>query len=172
MGRSKNYDFRYLRVLVVDDSKFMTRVVQQILKSFGVGTVDMCHSGNEAYERAQDFEPDIIVSDWDMEHGAGPELIRRLRSDDDSKCKYVAVIMLTGFAERRRVVAARDFGITEFLTKPISAKALYSRMVAIVENPRPFVRSQEGYFGPDRRRVANQEYQGDDRRNDEIAMIG
>ncbi len=32
---AKNYDFRYLRVLVVDDSRFMTRVVTQILKAMG-----------------------------------------------------------------------------------------------------------------------------------------
>ncbi len=172
MAIPKKYDFKYLRILVVDDSKFMTRVVQQILKSFGVGAIQEAHSGIEAYELAQDFEPDIVISDWDMENGGGPELIRRLRTDEESKCKYVSVIMLTGFAERRRVVAARDFGITEFLTKPVSAKGIYSRLISIVEKPRPFVRSMEGYFGPDRRRIANNDYKGEERRaEDDFAMI-
>lgn len=171
MALPKKYDFKYLRVLVVDDSKFMTRVVQQILKSFGVGSIQEAHSGIEAYDLAQDFEPDIVISDWDMENGAGPELIQRLRQEEDSKCKYVSVIMLTGFAERRRVVAARDFGITEFLTKPVSAQAIYSRLISIVEKPRPFVRSIEGYFGPDRRRFENPDFKGQDRRGDDVADI-
>jgi CheY-like chemotaxis protein len=33
--------------------------------------------------------------------------------------------MLTGHSEKKRVLSARDAGITEFLAKPISAKALY-----------------------------------------------
>jgi two-component system chemotaxis response regulator CheY len=169
---AKDYDFRYLRVLVVDDSKFMTRVVSQILKAMGVGHVEMAHSGQEAFEVAKDFQPDIVISDWDMEDGEGPDLVTRLRTDPDSPNQYVNVIMLTGFAERRRVLAARDFGITEFLTKPVAAKSLYSRIVAMVERPRPFVRVDETYFGPDRRRAANEDYKGPERRNEDFADIG
>ena len=64
----------------------------------------------------------------------------------------------------RRVIAARDFGITEFLSKPVSAKALHARLVALVERPRPFVRVGRDYFGPDRRRAANESYSGAERR--------
>jgi len=168
----KNYDFRFLRILVVDDSKFMTRVVSQVLKALGVGHIETAHSGNEAFQAAKDFSPDIVISDWDMEGGEGPELVSLLRNADDSPCPYVSIIMLTGFAERRRVMQARDFGITEFLTKPVSAKALLSRLINIVEKPRPFVRVHNQYFGPDRRRVANEDYKGPERRNDDVAEIG
>lgn len=170
----RNYDFRYLRVLVVDDSRFMTRVVTQMLKALGVGTVEEAHSGNEAYVVAGDFQPDIIITDWDMDAGEGPDLVRRLRQDPESPCPYVHVIMLTGFAERRRVLAARDFGITEFLTKPVAAKGLYSRLIEIIDRPRPFIRVNDDYFGPDRRRAANEDYKGPERRDqdDGFADIG
>lgn len=169
----RNYDFRFLRILVVDDSRFMTRVVSQILKELGVGHVETAHSGTEAFAIARDFEPDVVISDWDMEGGAGPELVNQLRNAEDSPCRYVNVIMLTGYAERRRVLAARDFGITEFLTKPVSAKAIYARLVAMVERPRPFVRVTDDYFGPDRRRAANEDYAGPERRaQGDIAEIG
>ena len=55
--------------------------------------------------------------------------------------------MLTGHSEKKRVVVARDAGATEFLAKPISAKALYERILNIVANPRPFVKTKN-YFGP------------------------
>jgi DNA-binding response OmpR family regulator len=161
---AKNYDFRYLRVLVVDDSRFMTRVVTQILKAMGVGHVHTAHSGYDGFLAAKEFGPDIVISDWDMDGGEGPELVHLLRSDEDSPCPYVNILMLTGFAERKRVLEARDFGITEFLTKPVSAKALYSRIVAMVERPRAFVRVGDAYFGPDRRRIANEDYGGPERR--------
>jgi DNA-binding response OmpR family regulator len=75
----------------------------------------------------------------------------------------VAIIMLTGHSEKKRVVAARDAGVTEFLAKPISAKALYQRIVNIVVNPRPFIKTRS-YFGPDRRRNVNLNYAGVERR--------
>jgi DNA-binding response OmpR family regulator len=61
------------------------------------------------------------------------------------------------------VVAARDAGVTEFLTKPISAKALYQRILNVVANPRPFIKTKT-YFGPDRRRNVNASYAGPERR--------
>ncbi|MEQ8443557.1 MAG: response regulator [Alphaproteobacteria bacterium] len=168
----KNYDFRFLRVLVVDDSKFMTRVVSQVLKALGVGHIETSNSGMDAFQVAKDFGPDVVISDWDMDGGEGPELVNMLRNAEDSPCPYVNIIMLTGYAERRRVLQARDFGITEFLTKPVSAKALLMRLINIVEQPRPFVRVHDEYFGPDRRRAANEDYKGPERRNDDVAEIG
>jgi DNA-binding response OmpR family regulator len=62
--------------------------------------------------------------------------------------------MLTGHSEKKRVIAARDAGVTEFLAKPISAKGLYQRILNVVANPRPFIKTKT-YFGPDRRRNTN-----------------
>jgi hypothetical protein len=49
------------------------------------------------------------------------------------------------------------------MAKPISAKALYQRILNIVARPRPFVRTKT-YFGPDRRRNVNPNYVGPERR--------
>jgi len=76
---------------------------------------------------------------------------------------YVPIIMLTGHSEKKRVIAARDAGVTEFLAKPISAKWLYQRVLNVVANPRPFIRTRS-YFGPDRRRNTNPNYIGPERR--------
>ena len=78
--------------------------------------------------------------------------------------------MLTGHSEKKHVMAARDAGVTEFLAKPLSAKALYERILNIVMNPRPFVRTKT-YFGPDRRRGAASNYAGPERRKGEMADI-
>ena len=73
------------------------------------------------------------------------------------------IIMVTGHTEKARVTAARDAGITEFLAKPISAKGLYQRILNVVANPRPFIKTKT-YFGPDRRRNVNANYVGPERR--------
>jgi DNA-binding response OmpR family regulator len=51
-----------------------------------------------------------------------------------------------------RVHNARDAGANEFVVKPFSAKTLYAKIRAIVDNPRPFIDVPRAFFGPDRRR--------------------
>ncbi len=58
---------------------------------------------------------------------------------------------------------ARAAGITEFIAKPLSAKTLMARVTAVIEHPRPFIRSPR-YFGPDRRRRQTSDYKGPERR--------
>jgi two-component system chemotaxis response regulator CheY len=49
------------------------------------------------------------------------------------------------------------------MAKPISAKALYQRILNVVANPRPFIKTKS-YFGPDRRRNVTSNYVGPERR--------
>ena len=107
--------------------------------------------------------PDIIIADWVMPIIDGLELTQMIRQPGANANPYVSIIMLTGHSERRKVVAARDAGVTEFLTKPVSAKALYQRVMNVIANPRPFIKT-ETYFGPDRRRAVSSSYSGPERR--------
>jgi len=82
----------------------------------------------------------------------------------------VPIIMLTGYTEMHRVTEARDAGVNEFLAKPVSAKKLYSRIVAIIEHNRNFIKIKQ-FFGPDRRRKALESYRGDERRKNQAEVI-
>jgi DNA-binding response OmpR family regulator len=93
----------------------------------------------------------------------GLELAQMIRRPRANANPYVPIIMLTGHSEKKRELSARDAGITEFLVKPISAKALYERILNVAANPRPFIKTKT-YFGPDRRRDVNATYVGPERR--------
>ena len=73
------------------------------------------------------------------------------------------MIMLTGHTQIDQVRQARDAGINEFLAKPVSVKTIMTRLVAVIEHPRPYVRTK-AYFGPCRRRRGSEEYRGPERR--------
>jgi DNA-binding response OmpR family regulator len=90
-----------------------------------------------------------------------------VRNDEHSPNPFVPIIMITGHTEKYRVEAARDAGVTEFLAKPITAQNLFARIAEIVERPRAFVRC-DNYFGPDRRRHAQDDYAGPWRRQDDF----
>ncbi len=156
-------DFNRLRFLVVDDNAHMRRILRTLLHSFGTREVYEAEDGASGLEAFMHFIPDIVILDWVMPIFDGLELTQMIRQPGANPNPYVAVVMLTGHSEKKRVVAARDAGVTEFLAKPISAKALYQRIINIVVNPRPFVRTRS-YFGPDRRRNTNINYVGPERR--------
>src|SRR4029077_14583568 len=104
-----------------------------------------------------------VITDWAMPIFDGMDLTQMIRQPGANNNPYVPIIMLTGHSEKKRVISARDAGVTEFLAKPISANGLYERVLNVVANPRPFIRTRS-YFGPDRRRNTNPNYAGTERR--------
>lgn len=136
---------------MVEDNKPMLDLTKSILKSFGVGTVETALDGEEGFRKFCSTNPDLVIVDWMMEPMDGISMCRHIRNSDESPNQYVPVILMTGFSEKKRVISARDAGITEFLVKPFNVRALYKRLVQIVEKPRQFVRVED-FFGPDRRR--------------------
>src|ERR1700692_3904426 len=156
-------DFNRLRFLVIDDNAHMRRIMRTLLHSFGGREVDEAEDGASRLQAFMHHIPDIVITDWVMPIFDGLELTQMIRQPGANPNPYVAIIMLTGHSEKKRVVAARDAGITEFLAKPISAKALYQRIFNVVANPRTLVKTKT-YFGPDRRRNVNPNYVGPERR--------
>jgi two-component system, chemotaxis family, chemotaxis protein CheY len=156
-------DFNRLRFLVVDDNTHMRRILRTLLHGFAAREVYEAEDGASGLEAFSHYSPDIVITDWVMPTLDGLELTRMIRQPDAHNNAFAAIIMLTGHSEKARVMAARDAGVTEFLAKPISAKGLYQRIVNVVANPRPFIRTKT-YFGPDRRRNVNPNYAGPERR--------
>ena len=157
-------DFNKLRFLVCDDNAHMRRILRTLLHSFGAREVYEAEDGATALEMYSHYVPDIVITDWAMPIFDGLELTQMIRQPGANANPYVPIIMLTGHSEKRRVMVARDAGVTEFLAKPISAKGLYQRILNVVANPRPFIKTKH-YFGPDRRRNVNAAYIGVERRN-------
>jgi DNA-binding response OmpR family regulator len=72
--------------------------------------------------------------------------------------------MVTGYADRVRVLEARDAGVTELIVKPVTANAVLTRLNQVIYKPRPFARTED-YYGPDRRRRSELSYNGPLRRH-------
>ena len=156
-------DFNRLRFLVIDDNAHMRRILRTLLHGFGAREVYEAEDGASGLEGFTHYLPDIIIVDWVLPIFDGLELAQMIRQPGANVNPYVPIIMLTGHSDKKRVMDARDAGITEFLTKPISPKSLYERIVNVIVRPRPFVKTKT-YFGPDRRRNVNPNYTGVERR--------
>jgi two-component system, chemotaxis family, chemotaxis protein CheY len=141
-----------LWVLVVDDNQYMRKMIRNLLVNCGIKDIYEAADGVAALDIIRTVAPDVVILDWEMPLLSGAELVRIVRSPGVFPMPDIPIIMLTGHCERWRVVEAAKLGVNEFLTKPVSAKALYDRLVAIMVQPRPVVQLGD-YYGPEPRKL-------------------
>ena len=156
-------DFNKLRFLIVDDNAHMRRILRTLLHGLGSREVFEAEDGAAGLDKFTHYTPDIVFIDWAMPIFDGLEFAQMIRQPEANTNPFVPLIMVTGHSERKHVTTARDAGITEFMVKPVSAKVLHQRIVNVIANPRPFIKTKT-YFGPDRRRNTNNAYIGPERR--------
>src|ERR1700723_4345232 len=141
-----------LCVLVVDDNQYTRKMIRNLLLNCGIKDVFEANDGIAALDAIRSIAPDVVILDWEMPLLSGPELVRIVRSPGVFPMPDVPIIMLTGHGERWRVVEAVRLGVNEYLTKPVSAKSLYDRLVAITLMPRANVQLGD-YYGPQPRKL-------------------
>ena len=152
-----------LQVLLVDDNPHMRAIASAVLQSAGIRKVREANDGAAALGILREHAIDLVIVDFNMFPLDGVEFTRLVRNSPDSANPYLPIIMMTGHSEKTRVYEARDAGVTEFVVKPITAKAILDRIQAVIFKPRSFVKT-DGYFGPDRRRTQLASYTGPWRR--------
>lgn len=162
-GQGLPSGFESLRVLLADDNAHMRTIVTAVLKSIGVKHIRDASNGAEALAIMREWQVDVAMVDFRMQPIDGIEFTRLVRNAKDSVNPFLPIIMLTGYADRTRVIEARDAGVTELIVKPVTAQAVIARLNSVIFHPRPFVRT-ENYFGPERRRTGAHEYSGPERR--------
>jgi len=156
------YDLSRLNILIAEHHEYMRKTMQGIMRSFNIAQVRVVSSEEAAQSELSTGNFDILFSDWSPNFD-GLKLVDWVRTDEKSPNPFMPVVMVSAFAERRHVVTARDWGVTEYIVKPVSAHLVHSRLVNIVESNRAFVRTTK-FFGPDRRRKAS-DHDGPDRRD-------
>jgi two-component system chemotaxis response regulator CheY len=152
-----------LRLLVIDDHAQMRTIVGTVLTAAGVRHLHYAQDGRQGLRVLADFHPDVCYVDYEMPVMNGLDFVSAVRSLTTAD-RYLPIIMLTAHSDLTRLAAARDRGVTEFLCKPVTAKAILSRLQAVILQARPFVEISD-YFGPNRRRRSLPNYAGPLRRS-------
>lgn len=154
-------DLNKVHFLIIEDSHPTVVLVRSVLASWGAHVVHEAEGVERALEILTAASPDLAILDQHLGVDDGLSLLRFIRHEGANP--YLPVVVLSADGRPAKVAEARDAGANEFLVKPFTAQGLYDRLHSVIHRPRPFVRSMD-YFGPDRRRRDDPEYEGPDRR--------
>jgi len=119
---------RPLRLLVVDDHEVVRQGLVALLdRREGFEVVAEAGTVAEAVERAQRYEPDIVVMDVRLPDGSGIEACREIRAERPQ----TRVVMLTSYPDEEAVLSAIVAGASGYLLKQIRARDLVAALETV-----------------------------------------
>jgi PAS domain S-box-containing protein len=125
------------QVLCVDDNEKNRRIVELLLRKFGMD-VTLCASGGEALDICAMHRFDVILMDIVMPEMDGIETLRRLRSDADGMNRATPTIALTAKLTNEDLVSYSAAGFAGVAGKPINVREL-AQAIAPALRPLPKV---------------------------------
>jgi two-component system, NtrC family, response regulator HydG len=117
------------RILIVDDEATARSALAEILTDEGY-KVRTASDGFRALAAAEEFTPDVVVTDIKMPGMDGLELLGRLKALDPE----VSVVLVTAFGAVGTAVQAMRSGATDYLTKPLNSDELLVVLERAVES--------------------------------------
>ncbi|MDX6698587.1 MAG: hypothetical protein QOE65_1984 [Solirubrobacteraceae bacterium] len=110
-----------IRVLIADDHGVIRDGLSRLIAGFDdMEVVGAVADGEEAVQRARDTSPDVVLMDLDMPRVDGIEATRRITEE----LPDTAVLVLTSFSDRSRILGAMDAGARGYLLKDASSTAV------------------------------------------------
>jgi two-component system cell cycle response regulator DivK len=118
------------KILVVEDNALNIKLFCDLLAAHGHEPGAVTDS-REALERAQAFGPDLIITDIQLPHVSGLELIRQFREDE--RLKTVPIMAVTAYAAVGDDERIRTAGASAYISKPISVVRFVEEVTALLE---------------------------------------
>src|SRR5690349_2657871 len=104
------------RFLVVDDFSTMRRIVSGLIRGLGGQHIIEAEDGAEALKKLARHDVDFIISDWNMPHLNGLELLKEIRAGE--KNAAVPFLLVTAEARRENILDAVRAGADGYIVKP------------------------------------------------------
>jgi CheY-like chemotaxis protein len=131
-------DFRDLHVLVVEDEPYARELSSHLLRSFGCLVVREAKNGEQAIDMLTGASRSygLVMCDFRMPGMTGLQLLKRIRTGLPGVARDTAFAMLTGHADKPIVGLAFQLDVDCYLTKPIAAEAMRSRVTRVMMTDR------------------------------------
>ncbi|MCI8525629.1 MAG: response regulator [Oscillospiraceae bacterium] len=121
-----------IKVLIADDEARVCRLIQSLVdwEALEMEIIGVAHNGMEALELAGSAMPDLIITDIRMPGCTGLEMIGQLRK---ISCG-VTFIIISGYTDFEYTRLAIQYGVSDYLLKPISKAELTTTLTRVRED--------------------------------------
>jgi two-component system cell cycle response regulator DivK len=116
-------------VLVVEDNELNLKLFCDLLRAHGYETAPV-RDGREAVATARSFAPDLVITDIQLPHISGLDIIGRMKGD--ATLKAVPIMAVTAYAGRDDEERIRAAGADSYVSKPISLARFMDAVGALV----------------------------------------
>lgn len=118
------------KVMVVDDSATMRKIISQMLLSEMYDICGEASDGDEAIEMYKELSPDVITLDIHMPKLSGMDTLKAIL-EFDSKAK---VLMLTSEGQKETVMDAIKMGAKNYIIKPPDRKNVLDKIESVLKD--------------------------------------
>ncbi len=116
-----------MKLLVVDDSSTMRRIIKNTLARLGYKDVLEAEHGVAAWQVMQaNSDIDMLITDWNMPEMNGLELVKKVRAE--SKYEDMPIIMVTTEGGKAEVITALRAGVNNYIVKPFTPQVLKEKL--------------------------------------------
>ncbi|MDH4155989.1 MAG: response regulator [candidate division Zixibacteria bacterium] len=115
-----------MKILAVDDSPTMRRIIVNTLKRAGYTDVVEASDGKDALAKLKVDKINLIITDWNMPEMDGLTLVSTLRAMDEYK--DLPVLMVTTRSVKEDIVQALKAGVNNYIVKPFTPDTLKEKI--------------------------------------------
>ena len=122
------------KILIVEDNALNIKLFCDLLAAHGHEPQAVTDS-RQALDAAREFDPDLVITDIQLPHVSGLELIRLIRADDE--LKEVPIMAVTAYASLGDEERIRGAGAESYVTKPISVARFVLEVDSLLGRKQP-----------------------------------
>ena len=119
------------RILIVEDNALNIKLFCDLLAAHGHQPQAVTDS-RLALDAAREFRPDLVITDIQLPHVSGLELIRLLKADQE--LKSVPIMAVTAYSAQGDEERIRAAGAQAYVSKPISVVKFVEQVTALLES--------------------------------------
>jgi len=120
-----------LKLLVVDDSSTMRRIIKNTLSRLGYEDVLEGEDGVQGWNALnENTDVGMLITDWNMPEMNGLELVKKVRAD--ARFSDLPIIIVTTEVGKAEVITALKAGVNNYIVKPFTPQVLKEKLAAVL----------------------------------------
>lgn len=123
-------DKKDMRIITVDDSSTMRRIIKNTLLRLGFKNVIEADNGVTGLAALGENKVDLVITDWNMPEMDGLQFVKAIRASEEYK--HLPILMITTEAAKEDILEALRSGVNNYIVKPFTPETLKEKLGKVI----------------------------------------